>query len=923
MAIDRWTARIALRLRSLVSGTRLDRELDEELQFHIDQQTDLNINRGMNREDARRAAMGALGGVEQQKEQCRDARHVSWLLDAIRDGRHGLRLLSRTPAFAAAAILSLGLGIGANVSMFSIVDALILKKLPVPNPDGLVQFVSVMEPPYRSDSVSLETFERLQQVSTPFSVMAAAWPIERANLTVNGSATSESHELTRVVLVTGDYFATLGVHAAIGRVLTPADDTERPLAVVSDTFWKTRLGADPGALSRTLHLNGATFAIAGVMPTGFSGERVGMPADLWVPFAHGSKVMPEVPETTRAFVARLIGRIAPGLSMAQATAAMDVAYRQVRRDEMSQRGIALDEAEFAKGFIELVDASRGISPQRDAFRQSLLILLAGVALLLLVACANVANLLLARSTARQRELAVRLAVGAGRGRIARQMLTESALLASLGGLAGVAVASWANRVLTSLLAAAPVSLLGQSMGLSLDLRIDPRVFMFATALCALASMVSGMAPALAAQRITPASTLRASPTLGLGRLDGPSAILVIAQVAMSLVLLIGAGLFVATLRNLRAHDLGLERDNTLFVWTVPGQTGAQNDAMTQLWQRIIERLTTVPGVVAVGASNQAVLNGGAIGTGVPVVLMTVVGEPPKPTPLGAGRVFVTPGFFDAAGIRFVAGRDFAERDSADAPPVTILNASMAKFYFGSEAAAVGRMVQVPGPFKEPHQVVGVVRDFVRTTPRHQSDSFSNFFSYRHPEARNRGQQLSRLRVMLIAIKSAGDPLTLAESVRAEIRAIDPLLPILRINTTAQQLDDVLSQDRLVASLSTALGATAMILATLGMFGLLSYRVARRTNEIGVRLAFGATRRSVLGMVVAESGRLVLAGMMAGVVAAVMLSRLVATRLYGVSATDPWTIGGAALLLAIVACLAALIPARQAASVDPSTALRCD
>jgi ABC-type antimicrobial peptide transport system permease subunit len=248
---------------------------------------------------------------------------------------------------------------------------------------------------------------------------------------------------------------------------------------------------------------------------------------------------------------------------------------------------------------------------------------------------------------------------------------------------------------------------------------------------------------------------------------------------------------------------------------------------------------------------------------------------------------------------------------------------MAEFYFGSEASAVGRMVQVPGPFKQPHQVVGVVRDFVRTTPRHESNSFSNFFPYRHPEAMNRGQQLSRLRVMLIAIKTAGDPLALAEPVRAQIQAIDPLLPILRINTTEQQLDDVLGQDRLVASLSTALSAMAVFLASLGLFGLLSYRVARRTNEIGVRLAFGATRGAVLRMVLGESGRLIAMGLVVGVIATVMLARFVSSRLFGVSATDPWTIAGAMLLLTIIACLAALIPARQAATVDPSVALRCD
>ena len=913
---------IALRLRALWRGAALDRELDDELQFHLDQQTAENIAKGLAPADARLVALRAFGGVDQRKEDCRDTRRVSWLLDAVRDGRYALRLLARSPVFALAAVLSLGIGIGANVAMFSVVDALLLKKLPVPNPDGLVQFLSVMEPPYRSDSVSFQTLERMQQAPLPFSSLAGIWPIERANLAVDGAASAVSQQLTRVVLVTGDYFATLGLDAALGRTLTRADDDGRPVAVVSDAFWKTRLAADPGVLSRTVHLNGATFDIAGVMPEGFFGETVGMPGDLWVPFAHAAKVMPEIPQGTIGMIARVIGRIGPGVSVPQATAATEVIYKRVAREALIERGIKIDDAEFARGFIELADASRGISPQRQSFRRSLLILMAAVGLLLLVACANVANLLLARSAARQRELAVRLAVGAGRGRIARQMLTESALLASLGGIAGLSLAIWATRGLAALLAAAPVSLAGQSDGLSLDLHLDPRALLFATALCAVATMASGLAPAIAAQRVTPAATLRTSRALGLGRLAGPSSVLVSAQVAVSLVLLIGAGLFIATLGNLRSQDLGVDREHELFVWTVPGQTGARDDAMAGLWHRMIERLSTVPGVVAVGASNQAILNGGTAGIGIPAVLMTVVGEAPKPTPLGAGRTFVTPGFFAATGIGLIAGRDFTERDSAEAVHVTILNASMARFYFGSEAAAVGRLVIVPGRVKQPHQVIGVVRDFVRTTPRHELNTFTNFFPYRHPEAINRGQQ-SRLRVMLIAIKTAGHPLTIADAVRAELRAIDPLLPILRINTTEQQLDDVLAQDRLMASLSSVLGGAALVLASLGMFGVLSYRVARRSNEIGVRLALGATRGSVLGMVLAESSRLVAAGLAAGLALAVMLARFVSSLLYGVSATDPWTIAGAAGLLTVVAGLAAFLPARQAATVDPSVALRAD
>ena len=467
------------------------------------------------------------------------------------------------------------------------------------------------------------------------------------------------------------------------------------------------------------------------------------------------------------------------------------------------RGIKIDEAAIAKVSVELFDASRGVSPQRNAFRQSLLILMAGVALLLIVACANLANLLMARSSSRQRELAVRLAVGAGRGRIARQMLTESALIAGCGGLAGLAIAAWATSVLSSLMAAAPVSLNNDSMGLSLDLHIDPRVLVFATAVSGLTAMLSGVAPALAAQRVPPASVLRANRTLGLDRLSGPSSWLLIAQVAVSLVLLVGAGLFAASVRNLRTLDIGIGRERELLVWTVPGQTGVRDDAMVDLWQRMLERLSAVPGVAAVGASNQAILNGGLNGMNVPGVMMTVEGEPPKTTTRIGGRSFVTPGFFGAAGIRMVAGREFTEADRESASYVAIINASMARFYFGTEGAAVGRMVHFPGPVKQPHQIVGVINDYVRTSPRNPQNYFSNYFPYRHPDAINRGQN-SRLRVMLIAIRTSGAPLAIADAVRAEIRAIDPLLPILRINTTEQQLDDVLGQDRLVASLSTAL-----------------------------------------------------------------------------------------------------------------------
>jgi predicted permease len=923
MTFDRLSQIVRLRLRSLLSGTSVDRELDEELRHHLEQQIDANIAGGMTPDAARTAALRAIGGVERRKEECRDTRRVSWLLDAARDGRHAMRMLARNPVFAIAAVLSLGIGIGANTAMFSLVDALLLKKLPVPQPDGLVHFEIMTEPPYRRDDVPYDMFVKLRDGSTSFSSMAGISAVDRANLTVGAAALdAASAAVTRVGLVTVDYFATLGVNASVGRVLGPGDDGDRPIVVVSDAFWRSRLQADSNLASHAVHLNGVVYDVVGVTPPGFTGETLGTPTDVWAPFALAVKVMPEIPTAPRGLTVRLIARLAPGVSAAQAAASTLPVLKQAHVDNAAQYKVTIDEAALAAIELDLADMSRGLSPQRRTFRRSLLTLMAFVALLVVVGCANVANLLLARSSVRQRELAVRLAVGAGRGRIARQMLAESAMIAALGGAVGLALAVWATSLLSSLLASAPASLGSQPAGIVLALRIDPRVLLFATALCGIAAALSGLAPALAAQRIAPATALRAARTLGLGRFAGPSSGLLIAQVAVSLVLLIGAGLFVRSLHNLRTQDLGLDRERALLLWVSPGQTGRQGDSMVALWDTMLERLSAIPGVAAVGASNQAVLNGGDVGVGVPVVAIIIPGEPRQLTTRISGRQFVTPRFFTAAGIRVVAGREFTERDAGELSSVVMMNATMARFYFGSEAAAIGRMVQFPGPSKQLHEIVGVTGDYVRTTPRHALDYFNTYYPYRHPDAINRGQP-SRLRSMQIAIQTTGEPMAIADAVRRELRAVDPLLPVLAINTPDQQLDGLLAQDRIVASLSSALGVTAMVLASLGIFGLLSYRVARRTNEIGVRLAFGATRASVLALVIAESGRLVMAGVAAGVVAAMLLSRLVAARLFGVSATDPWTIAGAAALLTIVACLAALIPARQASAVDPSVALRCD
>lgn len=856
------------------------------------------------------------------------SRRVSLVFDLIRDARYGARLLARSPVFTVVAVLSLGMGIGANTAMFTVVDALMLKRLPVSRPDELVFFATHNSPPGRSDTMPYLRSERLREPGLPLTSIAAIWAVDRSNLHIDNApagADEGSGLSVRIGLASSEYFSTMGVEPVIGRTWTGDEGVvtaQHPLAVVSHAFWQSRLGSPASLAGRMLRLNGVSYELIGVMPRGFAGEWVGMSTDVWVPFSMAGKVMPELPQGARAFPTRVIGRLRPGTTNAQATAAAGIAYRQMLRDDAGSKLTAEREAEIAAATVELSPGARGFSPQRHSYAQSLWILMAGVALLLVVACANLANLLLARSAVRQREMALRLAVGAGHGRIMRQILTETALIALAGGAAGLAIAVWATNLLAALIASAPVSLAGQSGGLFLDLHLDPRALVFTTAVCFLTGLLCGIGPALATRTLSLAPALREGGTrvVGLGRFLGPSTALLVSQVAVSLVLLVGAALFGETVRNLRARDLGMERQHELLVWTVPGQTGRQDVAMADLWHRVQEQLSVLPGVIAVGAGNQAVLSGALFTPAErPGVAMFVEGEPEKPTTSGGVRVFVTPKFFDALGVRFTAGRDFTERDTESAGNVVIINESMARFYFGNRSA-IGRMVHFSP--KVPTEIVGVVRDHVKGTPRSEGFEFNTYFPYRHTEALNKGAQ-TRLRVMMIAIRTAGDPLALAERVRAELRAIDPLLPVIRINTTEQQLDDVLAQERLVAVLSSALGGLAVFLACLGLFGVVSYRVARRTNEIGVRLAFGATRVSVLTMILVESGRLVLIGLVIGLGAVLALVRLISTRLYGVAATDLVTLAGASALLLLVTSVAAYIPARRAAVVDPATALRCD
>ena len=767
MGPERWLRIALLRLRSMVRSGQVERELDDELRHHLDRQIAAHVARGLTPAEARTAALRAIGRVQARKEEMRDAQGISLLRDFARDLKYGVRVLARSPVFAVTSILSLGLGIGANTAMFTAVDALMLKRLPVREADALV-LPTPAEGVARQESIPYPRFELVAErmVPSPYVSAAAIWTIDRSNLTVDpvgGGAAIDDPSLVKVGLASGDYFSTMGVAAIMGRTFTRDDNRApggHPIAVISHAFWQHRVDADPRAIGRTIRLNGVRYEIVGVTPADFTGEWVGMPTDLWVPFMMASQVMPEVPGGPGLFPSRVVARLAPGLSREQAQAQATPMYRQISHDDHSGFQPPDREERIARTVIHLDPGARGYSPQRDAFAQSFAILMAGVAVLLMITCANLANLLLARGAARQRELALRLAIGAGRGRLIRQFLTESSLIAIGGWLAGLVVAIWATQALAGLFTTGPVALNGQGTGLRLPLALDLHALAFAGAVCLFCSLLIGVAPALGTRKVGLAQALRDSSARVIGgRQRGPSATLLVAQVALSLVLVVGAGLFLQTLRNLKASDLGMERSHELFIWTVPGQTGRQDDAVAGVWKESQDRLSALPGVVAVGAANQAVLNGGIFTPGSrPGVALIVEGDPPKPTASTGVRVFITPRYFESLGVPFLAGRDFTERDTETAPLTVIINEAMAHFYFGSAQAAIGRRVRFLNREQVSTEIVGVVKDYVRGTPRGTHEEFNTYFSYRHPEALNRGAQ-SRLRIMMLALRTQGDPLT--------------------------------------------------------------------------------------------------------------------------------------------------------------------
>jgi predicted permease len=794
------------------------------------------------------------------------------------DLRYALRGFRRSPGFTAPAILSLALGIGANTAIFSLVNAVLLRALPVRDPDRLVTFA--LNPPSRFGGglVSAAAFRQIQQKDTVFDGFVAA---DDSSLTFsNGDDVEDVHS----TIASGNFFETLGVNALIGRVFTPNDDRVNapPVCVLGYGFWIRRFAGDPKVIGRTILLSNRPFTIIGVTPQQFTGMNAYESTDVTVPMA-----------SIQQNIVRAFGRLKHGVTAAQAQASLDVLYHQVETWNPPQQKVADIK-------VNLQPAGRGVFVLRGRYESPLVMLMVAVGLVLLIACANVTNLLMARASGRTREIAVRLALGAGRVRLIRQLLTESLLLTFTGAGLGVGLAIWTDHALRVL---APWQI-GTPIPPEVDVNPDVRVLLVTIAIVILVSVASGLVPALQSTRLNFVPALKGETGLRApGRLSLTSA-LVVVQVALSLVLLIGAGLFLRSLHNLRSVDPGFDPSRLIVTTIEPGRRGYSVTASQRYIAEIVERTSRLPGVIAVSPGLISPLSGDfAMGR------VSVPGYVPAAGEFAQISInFVGPNYFKTIGTPLIAGRFFNDLDGIT-NKVAILNRKAARHYWPHENP-IGKRIITGLRDQLDCVVVGIVNDIKTESLR--ADAQPTVYV---------PSTLNSMGHVTLHVRVAGNPAPVISALRHEIHSLDRNLQPRDITTMATQIDRTIALDRLLALLITLFGLLAATLAAVGLYGVMAFAVATRTREIGIRMALGADRVGVLFQILRESALLTALGIGAGVPAALWASRAVGSQLYGLRASDPATYIVLLLALGAVAFGATWIPARRAADVDPMVALR--
>jgi len=902
-----------LRLRGFFRSRRWDADFTAELDSHVALDTEDGIRSGLTPAEARRLALIRLGGAEQTRQAYREQRALPLLDDLLHDLRYGMRMLARSPSFTAVAALTLALGIGANSAMFSLLDQVVLRLLPVRHPE---QLVIVRETgnhygnTYGANTISWPMFEDLRDNNQVFSGMFSRFP---ANVTLGyGDRAAQ----IPAELVSGSYFPILGVGAALGRMIAPDDDAvpdSKPVLVLSYSFWRSYFDGDRTIVGRSIALNGHAMTVIGVAQPGFDGVELGAPAKVFVPIMMKTEMTPRSDglkdRRRRLSWVTAYGRLKPSVSREQAQLSLqpllhNILEFEAQQPEFTRNATAADRLLFLRNRVELLPGSdNGL---REYMRRPLWLLVALTGAVLLLACANLANLLLARATAREREFAVRLAIGAGRARIVRQLLLESLLLAGAGAILGLALAYLADRILLHIYL--PADAAAEFVVSPIP---DGHVLAFVVGAMLLTSVIFGLLPAIRGSRteITPSLQDR-SAAASTGGISLRRALVGI-QVALSLLLLVGAGLFVRTLRNLQNLGPGFPTDRLLTFRIDPSLNGYSDEETKSFYERLNVDLQTMPGVASVGFSTMPLLEGYAWQNA--VVGKDFEGAPTEEQPV---LCEVGPDYFATLGIPMITGRAFTAQDDGPAEyRSAVVNESFARKYFPGRNAIGKRfgLVNDMQPVTPNIEVVGVIPDRkyrdLRETPPAQA-----FFPY---------FQGAKFRFMNIYLRTQADPRLIEDQLRERMRQFDPHVPIVGLETMDERIGFSLRTERLIASLSAVFGGLATLLAVIGLYGVMTYAVTRRTREIGVRMALGAPRGNVVWMVMREVLVLISVGVTVGVPMALAFSGIARSQLFGLDPHDPLTLVASIFTLGVAACAAGFIPALRASRIDPMHALRTE
>jgi predicted permease len=897
------------RLAMLVQGGNFDRDLAEEMRLHRESKEKELIAEGVDKREASYAANRAFGNATVLRERGREAWGWEWIEHFVQDATYGVRGMLRSPGTTLVALLSLALGIGANTAIFSLMDAVVLKSLPVKDPgqlvlfgDGLDQGISDGFP--NAWLYSYPFYREMRRKNQVFSEVAAAFSMmDRVHGFVEGRTDAEP---MNILLVSGTYFPMLGVPAEVGRMLTAEDDRkkgENAVAVVSYAWWTHNLARDPAVLGKKLNIGSTVFSIVGVAPANFFGTTVGQAPDIWIPLSMQKNIPPgwDGYDENMFESLHLMARLKPGVTIEEASANANVLFQQILR---GFSGTPLNQENLQKldkTRVELKSMATGYSRLRYMFSQPLTILMGVVGLVLLIACANIANLLLARSSARARELAVRQALGAGHSRLIRQLLTESLVLAIAGGALGVAFASGASRLLLLMVS-------DGREAIALNVGLDSRLLLFTLGVTLATALLFGTIPAFRATRLTLVDLLKE----GRGQSDGPAkgrlaTALVVSQVALSLVLLVGAGLFVRSLVNLTNVDTGFKKDNVIRLSIDASSVGyKEDDRLAGLYRSIEERVNQLPGVRAASFSlftfNEGTWNNS----------VWVQGYLSGHHDLNVHHNTVGTGYFSAMGIPLLAGRTFGPQDTATSPKVGIIGESMARILFPS-GSPIGQRYGRGGPEHAGDiEVIGVVKD-VKYNSLDETQQAGDYLPYT--------QNVRYLKDF--EVRYTGDSSAMVSAVRQAIHEVDRTLPISDVMTLDEEVARSVTNQRLLAQLSAFFGLLAIFLSCVGIYGLMSYVVTRRTNEIGIHMALGADRGRVVRMVLSSAIWQIGVGLLIGIPVALAGGRALAHQLFGVQSYDPVVLTAALGFLVASALVAGFVPAMRAASIDPMHALRSE